>query len=309
MAATIVLSLTNPLHQHEPAILVPFSEAARLRREDACQELSAGQAVVLFKTMDRLSAEGLRRFVHAAALSSFPLRELGDPALHELVCQAIRLGRLVAVRPGGGPGATDPVSAELRRLVRQIEQRMRGRLSHAGRSYKLVADVDLAKVPRRSHYEVVGHDDAVRVLAAVATGPEVAGDLAALLGQARARLSRDWRPPISQPDGLVLLRAMPALAAVPSEPGPALTPSQLQQLAQPKPDKWIKIHLLDAHSGEGIDRVALGLKLPNATEASSYGTDDDGLVDVDALPPGTFSIESADDQDDWVWELVAHEEE
>ena len=288
-------------------LLVPSSEAGRLCREEGCQELPVGQALCFFQTMDRLSASDIRRFVHAAAVSSFPLSEVADAALRELVCQAIKVRRLVALRTSGGAGRTANRSAELRRLLRQIEQRTRGRMNYAGRQYQLVVDVDLDKVPGRSSYEVVSHDDAGRVLDGLAKEPGMQGDLAPLLGQARAKLTPDWRPPFSQPDGIVLLRKVLVAQAVAVEPGPALTPSQLQQLSQPKPDSWIKIHLVHHHTGEAIEGASLSLKLPNATQASSHATDDEGLVDLTALPSGTFSIEGIDD--DQVWELVAHEED
>jgi hypothetical protein len=309
MAAAAALTLTSLLSRDATVLLVPATEATRLRREQSFQELPARDALCLFRAMDRLSLSDLRRFVHAAALSSFPLSEVGDASLRELVCQAINLRRLVALRASGAGGTTIQGSAELRRLVRQVEEQTRGRLHYGGRPYRLVADVDLHRVPRRDSYEVVGHDEARRVLDGIARQATSEGDLATLLGQARTKLSPDWRPPISQPDGLVLLRGVSVAQAVPVEQAPALTPSQLQQLAQPKPDSWIKILLLDADSGEGIDRVSLSLRLPEAKEASSHVTGDDGSVDVTNLPSGTFSLEGADDDDDWVWELVDHEQE
>jgi hypothetical protein len=300
------LTLTPFLRRDDPIILAPSVEAKRLCREEGGQELPAGQALCLFQTMDRLSASGIRRFADEARLSSFPLREMDDPELREMVRQAIKARRLVALRQGDSAGMATGESLDRRRLVRQIERQMHGRMSYAGRQYKLVVDVDLGRVPGRNSYEVVGRDDARRVLDGVAKHVGRAGDLAALLEQASAKLTPDWRPPFSEPNGLVLLRRVPVVQASTADGELPITPSQLQQLKpHPKQDAWIKIHLVDADTGAAIGGASLSLKLPNANATSSHDTDDGGLVDLTDLPSGTFSIEGIDD--DGEWELVAHE--
>jgi hypothetical protein len=60
---------------------------------------------------------------------------------------------------------------------------------------------------------VVRQDDARRVLDGLAKQSGAAGELAGLLGQASAKLTPDWRPPFTQPDGLILLRRSVVLAA------------------------------------------------------------------------------------------------
>lgn len=306
MFGRATLSLTPYWRRDDPILLVPSIEASRLCREEGGKELPAGQALGLFQTMDRLSAADIRRFAHEVRLSSFPLREVDDPELREMVRQAIKARRLVALRQADRAGVAGNESAERHRLVRQIEQQMRGRMRYAGRQYKLVVDVDLAKVPGRNSYEVAGRDDARRVLDGLAKQSGTSSDLATLLGRASAQLTPDWRPPLSQPDGLILLRSVPVTQASAASGEPPLTPSQLHPpKPQPKLDAWIKIHLVDADTGAAIGGASLSLKLPNANAASSHDTDDGGLVDLTDLPSGTFSLEGIDD--DGEWELVAHE--
>jgi len=290
----------------DPVLLVPIMEANRLRGEEGCQELPANRALCLFQALDRLATSGVRRFVEEARLSNLPLREVSDSALREMVRAAIKAGRLIALRKGDGGDASAKRSADLRRLVRLIEEQTRGRLSFAGRKYKLVVDVDLGKVPGRNNYEVVGREAATRVLDGLAKQSGPSGELGALLGQASAKLTPDWRPPVSEPDGLILLRGIPVAQAVAKDEAPAITPSQLAKLKDPqKKDAWIKIHLVDADKGTAIEGASLQLKLPDATTPSSHDTDKDGLVDLPDVPAGTFSLEGVDD--DQAWELVAHE--
>jgi len=188
---------------------------------------SAGQTLRLFDAMALLAASGIRRFVLEARLTGFPLREVDDEKLRQLIRQAITDRRLLALRKGEVAGKATSKTVEQRRLVRQIEQQTRDQLAYGGRRYKLVVDVDLAKEPGRNNYDVVGHDEARRVLDGLAKQAGTAGDLATLLGQASAKVSPDWRPPITAPDGLILLRRNLAPAATAPNDEPALTPSQL----------------------------------------------------------------------------------
>jgi hypothetical protein len=287
-------------------LLVPSSEALRLAGTAGTQVLPPGEALWLFSAMDRLAVSGLREFAQAAQVSPFPLRDLGGEELRALLCQAIKNGRLVAVRPGADGGAANGKTAELRRLVAAIERRTRGRLAYGGRQYKLVVDVDLAKVPGRNSFEVTTQADGRKVLEGLAGQAGGTGDLAEMFGRARGLLSADWRPPFTEPDGLVLLRTIPVAQATGVDPGPALTPSQLQQMKDPKPDAWIKIHLVHAETSKGVQGASLSLKLPGATAASAHSADGDGLLDITALKSGTVSIESVDTAE--AWELVGYEE-
>jgi hypothetical protein len=300
------LTLTPFLQKEDPVILVSASEALRLGGAAGGRALPAGEALWLFQALDRLALSGLRQFVQAVRLSPLALRDLGPAELRDLVGQAIKTGRLVALRAAASESSGGSQAAELRRLVQAIERLTRGRLTLGGRQYKLVVDVDLAKVPARSSFEVASQADGRKALAGLAEQAGGTGPLADLLGQARARLSADWRPPFTEPDGLVLLRTIPVAQATGVDPGPALTPSQLQQMKQPKPDAWVKIHLVHAETSAGIKGASLSLKLPGAAAASSHTADGDGLLDLTALPSGTVTIESVDA--DQAWELVGYEE-
>ena len=95
---------------------------------------------------------------------------------------------------------------ERRRLVRAIDACTHGHLVHAGRRYRLAADIDLAKIPGCVEYAVLPQTLARRILTELAGEGRMPDDLASLLVQARSRLSHDWCAPLSRPDGLVLLR-------------------------------------------------------------------------------------------------------
>ncbi len=142
-----------------------------------------------------------------------------------------------AAYPAYAQGGT----AEQRRLVREIERRTSRRLSWQGRGYRLVADLDLGRLPDRDYYEVVCRKDADKVLAGLAG--QRAGDAALqeAFAKARDKLTADWRLPFS-PDGLVLLRRMVARASAPRTQEEALTPSQLAKLLAKK--DWIEIEVL-----------------------------------------------------------------
>jgi len=61
--------------------------------------------------MDRLSSSDIRRFAHEARVTSFSVREVGDPELHQMILQAIsarRLGWKVAGLGHPGPKVREP---------------------------------------------------------------------------------------------------------------------------------------------------------------------------------------------------------
>jgi outer membrane protein OmpA-like peptidoglycan-associated protein len=184
----------------------------------------------------------VRSFVAEARLSAFALCDVKDVGLLALLRARIRSGELAAIREGGGNSrAANDRSALQARLVREIEAKSLGRLSHHGRQYKLVADVWLSRIPERDSYEVVGHRDAVELLRGMASQVSHGTDnLAGLLRQAAEMLTRDWRPP-SEPDGLVLLRRTIAHQSYRSNQEPALTPSQIKKLIE---KDWIEIELV-----------------------------------------------------------------
>jgi hypothetical protein len=141
----------------------------------------------------------------------------------------------------------------LRRLVAQIERKTGGRhLSLRGRQYKLVVGEDLTQTPGRDLYEVVGHDDAQAVLEGLA---EQSATSAELLRKASDKLSKDWRAPFSHPDGLVLLRRIPAQVQVPKPQTETITPSQMAKLASEPVTLEVVVLGLDDKPLDGISYV------------------------------------------------------
>jgi hypothetical protein len=223
-----------PCWRDPPLVLVRATDGIQLAREGGYTVLGAGEACAHFDSLDKRDLAPLRAFLAASQSANVPVALLKD---HEIVRQlrdGIRTGVWVAVRKDGlaRGEAQGSSSAKQSRIVRAVEQKARGRLDYQGGHYRLVADVDVAKLPRRDELAVVGHDEATRVLAALAAQPNVDPDLAALLGEARGLLARDWRLP-SSPDGLVLLRQLIVQVGTRDSETPAMTPSQLEKLRNP----------------------------------------------------------------------------
>jgi outer membrane protein OmpA-like peptidoglycan-associated protein len=227
------LSIT-PIWRDEKIVLVGALDALRLLREGGYEAVDPGKALWDFERGNHRSNWEMRDFASRARLSSFPMSSLSDSKVSDLIKTGIKNRNLIALKRGEqSAGATRRAgpTAGMRRLVRNIEAKTRGRLSQAGRYYKLVADVDLAKIPDRDSYEVVRHDDARQVLEALAAQANTPADLGVLFGKARDQLSPDWRPS-SAPEGLILLRRNNARDAVASSNEPAISPSQLRDLME-----------------------------------------------------------------------------
>ena len=175
---------------------------------------------------------GLRVFVSEARLTRFHLDNLKSEELQTLVRNGLKTGNVMLLRrTEEGTGQTKSKTAELRRLVNSIQAQTRGRLSYSGRHYQLVVDLDLGRVPDRGSYEVVGHDDADRILVALARQPGTPASLAASFAKAGDELTRDWRPPLS-PDGIILLRRSNAPRVYAATQVPTITPSQMRALME-----------------------------------------------------------------------------
>jgi hypothetical protein len=274
-----ILPLTPLWERDNPVALVPPIKAMDLCREEGYERLPAREALRHFDAMDRMSAGQVRQFVSQARLTRMFLSEMDDWELAEIVRDAIKTGALVALRKGDKAGKPVDATTEQRRLVRNIDKQTRGRLNFSGRSYKLVADVDLAGTPGRNGYEVVGRDDAIRVLDGLAKQSGTAGDLSALLAQASAKLTADWRPPF-HPDGLILLRRIEARAASTKvDDGPALTPSQLRKLQE----GWIVLEVVDDF--ERPWRGTVKIELPDAS-TREIAPDGEGSASADGFQPG-----------------------
>ena len=278
------LTLTPSWRLEAPVVLVPCTEAIRLCREESYQAMDAVQALWLFEAMDRSSSWGLREFVLAARLTGFSLREVDDPRLRQLVVQAIKHRDLVALRKGENAGKTTGRTVEQRQLVKQVERQTRDRLSFAGRQYKLVVDVDLRSVADRDSYEVMGRDEAQRVLAGVAKQAGPGGNVAGLLGQASKELTPDWRPPL-QPDGLILLRRIVVVSASSLKIEPASTPSALKKL---RDEGWIEIQFVDAGM-EPVADIDYDLRLADQ-QVKAGKTDKKGLARFEGIQPGECQV-------------------
>ena len=243
----------------EQVLLVRATDALRLCREEGCEALSARRASGLLDGFDRRRGGDARGFASRALGTR--LTDVDDGQLLALLRNLVKTQQLVAIREGAGDqGTTSDSTAEQRRLVRALESLNGGRrLREAGREYRLVADVDLGRLPDRDRYEVVRRADAEQVLSSLANGSGAAGSsLATLLGQARGLLTNDWRPPLF-PAGLVLLRKSPEIHASVRSPEAAITPSQMKKLVS----DWIEIEVVDE---DGVPYTRdFSLQLPDTT--------------------------------------------
>jgi hypothetical protein len=178
--------------------------------------------------------------------------------------------------------------------VRKIEAATRGKLNYGGRQYKLVVDVDLGKVPSRDSYEVASRDEAMRVLDSVAKESGTQGNLAALLGEASAKLAPDWRPPFA-PDGLILLRRIITRAAASRNDEPAITPAQLRAIME---KAALEIHVVDLKQ-KPQEGLAFAISMPDGGTASGK-LDKEGRGRAKSSSPGVFTVTFPDlDGADW----------
>jgi hypothetical protein len=281
----------NPLHlslkltfgSQEALCLVRTTDAIRLMRDGDYEALPWRRTEGLLGALDRRQMTALRSFVARARLTGFALSVLDDHALVDLVRKACKANDLSLLRAcEGRSGSRDGSPTELRGLVRAIEGKSRRRLAHAGRLYKLVADVDLQTVPNRDSFEVVSRNDAGRVLDALAGEPAAGIELRSALLKARDKLTADWRPPLA-PDGLVLLRKVVVQAAVDREP--PLSPSQMAKLLKKK--DWIEIEVVydDDKPYTGPYRLT---RPDGGKDEGKLAGGFFGAYDIDA---GTFKIE------------------
>lgn len=268
-----VLPLGPPSGRAPRVVLASPLSAMRLRDEEGYEALSPREGLWHFDgSTPAPSPWELRRFVATARISGISLPDLEDWQVLRLVRQAISCSDLLVMRPADERPRPTDATADMRKLIRQIENRSRGRLAYAGRHHKLVGDVDLPHLPGRDDYEVVGRDEAARVLAAMAhLSPE--GELPDLLRQASHKLSPDWRPPF-RPDGLVLLRRIPVRAAVGINHEPAITPSQMKKLLT----GWVELVVVWDDTGEPV--TGLPLAVETAGNRQSVKTGGDGRIRI-----------------------------
>jgi hypothetical protein len=230
----------SPSWRDKRLILVRAADAIRLCRGGDYETLPALGTSAQVDRLGRRDMDALRHFVARARLSRFPLSSLDDQELLALLRRSLKSGEVVALRECEGAGGDDGgASATQRRLIREIERKTRGRLGLAGRRYKLVADVDLTKLSDRDSYEVVRHDDAVKVLDGLA---KENGGAADLFAKAKQGLTRDWRPPRA-PDGLILLCKTVTMQSAAPDLATAITPSQMKKMLAKT--EWIEIVVND----------------------------------------------------------------
>ncbi len=217
--------------------LVSSTPWRSMRAEGGYQEIDSRKALWMLENLGRRPGLEVRAFASEARLGNCSLDRMRDHEVLKLICDAIRDGRVIAVERGGAKSNNATATAELRRLVAQVEKVTHSKLSYRGRQYKLVVDVDLGKIPGRDSYDVVSQPDAQVVLVSIAKESPPSAEP---LRKASEKISKDWRPPFSEPNGLVLLRRIPVQATMPKDEGPAITPSQMKALLKKeKPDDFV----------------------------------------------------------------------
>lgn len=180
----------------------------------------------------------LRHFMESFDGLAGSTTHLSDHEVVEHIEHDLRSGRLVAVQKGEGARHSAGEVAEQRNLATRVERETGGKLIYQGRQYKLVAGVDYQQVPGRDGYAVVSHKEACLVLDGMSKEEPAAAES---LGQARAKLTRDWHAPAG-PDGMVLLRRLPVApaGAKRGDEGDPITPAQMKQMMEngtPSADK------------------------------------------------------------------------
>jgi hypothetical protein len=272
-----ILPLTPLWERDHPIALVPFFKASDLCREEGCERLPSREALRHFDARDRQASWQIRQFVADARLGNFDLSRMDDYEVLDVIRDALRDGRLIAVQKGAGKSDSPSATVGLRRLVVQVEKATRGKLSYGGRQYKLVVDLDLGRVPGRDYYEVASQSEARAVLDSAASEQGASADL---LKKASEKLTKDWRPPFSEPDGLILLRRIPVSVAAPKDTGPAIAPSQMKTLLE---KAWIGIVVVDNFGRPWHGDVQLRLA---SGEERACPTDDNGEIHLDRIRPG-----------------------
>lgn len=224
MALGFASLVLTPFPEQERLLLVRATDALRLCRDGSFATLPRHQAEARLMQVAGRVRTRLREFIQQVRLTALPLARCNDTELLRLVQSSVKSADLVVIRECARVEPSEDSSLlQQRRLVRAIPTGPRHGLDHEGRRYRLVADMDLGRVPDREHYEVVGQAEAVAVLTALAAQAEPT--LAGLLAQARDRLTRDWRPPLL-PDGLILLRRARQVGAARPEPERLRQPSK-----------------------------------------------------------------------------------
>jgi hypothetical protein len=208
-------------------ILIPSWRWHDLRGEGGYQEADRWQALWVLNRLSDFDLMKARGFVTDADLRCpdrlNALPQMGDHEVRSTIIRAIEEHRIIAIRKGAGPTRRTQgkgTSVELRGLVEQVERM--GKLAFQGRQYKLVVAGDLPPQTRDT-FAVVSPSEARAVLDGLAKESPASADV---LGQAAAKIAKDWRPSLSTPEGLVLVRLVQARDFATKDEEPAVTPPQ-----------------------------------------------------------------------------------
>jgi hypothetical protein len=230
----------------------------------------------------------VRSFVLSARLTTIPLSLLGDSEILVLLADRVRQGHLVVLCGDSNAGArATGTTVEQRRLIASIEAKTRSKLSYQGRQHKLVADADFGKLPQRDAYEVVRHDEAVRVLNGLASQPGTSPDLSRLLDSARDKLTSDWRPP-RPPDGLILLRRA-TMAVAPRPDEAPITPSQMKSMLAKEQEATLEIVVLGA-GDKPMPDIEFTFAAPDEQDDQQGELGAAGKTSVKSSRPGAGSV-------------------
>jgi hypothetical protein len=261
-------------------------------RQSGWDPLPPMEALREFDCAPRFDSVQLRHFVASNGLASRRLPTFRDREVVAFVRASIRRGDVLVLQQGSSAAAPSNDTLELRRLLAQIEKRFRDGLTFQGRRYKLALGENLANVPGRNSYEVVAQAEARAVLEGIAKESPAGSDP---LAKAREKIGKDWRPPFSQPEGLVLLRRIPLPTSAPKEDVPAITPSQMKALM----DKaTLEIHVVDL-TGVPQEGLAYSIDMPDGGSAQGK-LDKDGCATARSSQPGIFTVSFPDlDGADW----------
>jgi hypothetical protein len=278
-------------------ILIPSWRWHSLRREGGYQETDRWRAVWALNRLSDFDLMKVRGFLKEAELRfydrMYALPQISDHVVRSTIIRAMEEHRIIAIRRDAGPTRRPQgkgPSLELRRLIEQVEKA--GRLSFQGRQYKLVVAGDLP-LQKRGTFAVVSGSEARAVFDGLAKELPSHADG---LRQAAEKIGKDWRPSVSEPEGLVLLRWTPGPVTAPKpDDAPAITPSQMKTLVE---TANLEIHLVDLN---GIAQNDIGFEITKPDGGIEQGKlDKDGRARARSSEPGTFVVKFPElDGADW----------
>jgi hypothetical protein len=278
-------------------VLIPSWQWHSLRREGGYREADRWRAIWALNRLADFDLLKVRVFLKEAELRfydrMYALPQISDHTVRSTIIRAIEEHRIIAIRKDVGTTRRPQgkgSSVELRRLIEQVEKA--GGLSFQGRQYKLVVAEDLP-LQKRDTFAVVSQSEANAVLDGMAKESPASADV---LRQAEEKIGKDWRPSVSEPEGLVLLRWIPLSTFTTKEAdGPAITPTQMKALVE---TANLEIHLVDLNGTPQKD-IAFEITKPDGGVESGK-LDKDGRARARSSKPGTFVVKFPElDGGDW----------